>query len=142
MALHPDVTPRQLVPIPVQLVGKEEEQPEIQNTAYGTPCHIGNKQTLDLILQEEPRRCRNALVEIAGFEKKETDKKECPCHQFVEPQRTSPETAHTNTMQDNHPKNAKSAEQVKSVISLFHGAKIQKKRLIGITMNYELWIMN
>jgi len=83
-------------------------------------------------------RSGNTLIKITRLEEKETDKEEGPRHQFVKPKRTSPESAHTDTMQDNHPQNTESAQQVKSMIPFFHTAKVHKNRIIGIIMNYEL----
>jgi hypothetical protein len=103
MALRPYMTPLYLVPIFMQFLRKEAENAEIERAAYCAPCQIGNKQTLGLVLQEETRGCRNALIEITCLEEKEADEEEGPCHQFIEPERASPEAAHTDTMQRNHP---------------------------------------
>ena len=138
MALHPNVTPFHLVPIHMQWFRKKAENAKIEYTAYGAPCKIGNNETFELVLQEETGRSGNALVEITCLEEEETDEEKCPCHQLIKPHGASPEPAHTYTMQRYHPKNTKTAKQIKSLIPLFHAAKLHKKRIIDIIMNYEL----
>ena len=138
MALHPDVAPLHLVPIHMQWLRKKAEDAKIEHTADGAPSQIGNKQTFEFVLQEETGGSGNALVEITCLEEKEADEKEGPRHQLIEPHGAPPEPAHTYTMQRNHSQNTESAKQVKSMIPFFHAAKIHKKRIIVIIMNYEL----
>ena len=104
-------------------MGKQQQYTKIKDAAYSSPSQIGNEQTFELVLQEELGWSRNAFVEISCLEEKETNEEEGPRHQFIEPKRATSEPAHTDTMQDNHPENAESTEQVKSMIPLFHGDK-------------------
>ena len=104
-------------------MGKQQQYTKIKDAADSSPSQIGNEQTLELVIQEKPGRGGNAFVEIPCLEEKETDEKEGPRHKFIEPERATSEPAHTDTMQDNHPENAESTEQVKSMIPLFHGDK-------------------
>ena len=138
MALHPNVAPLHLVPIHMQWPRKKAEDAKIENAADGAPSQIGNKQTFEFVLQEETGGSGNALVEITCLEEKETNEKEGPRHQLIEPHGASPKPTHTDTMQRYHPKNTKTAKQIKSLIPLFHAAKLHKKRIIDIIMNYEL----
>jgi hypothetical protein len=116
-------------------MGKQQQYTKIKDAAYSAPSQIGNEQTLELVLQEKLGRGGNAFVEIACLEEKETNEKEGPRHQFIEPERATSKPAHTDTMQYNHPENAESAEQVKSMIPFFHEDKGIKKHTIGIILN-------
>ena len=108
-------------------MGEQQQYAKIKDAAYSTPSQIGDEQTLKLVLQEKLGRGGNAFVEITCLEEKETDEKEGPRHQFIEPERATSKPAHTDTMQYNHPENAESAEQVKSMIPFFHEDKGIKK---------------
>ena len=106
MALHPNMTPSQFIPIPMQLIREQHQYAKIKDTANGTPSQIGDKQAFELVLQEETGWCGNAFVEITCLEEKEADEEEGPRHQLVEPKRATSESTHTYAMQDYHPKNA------------------------------------
>ena len=116
-------------------MGKQQQYTKIKDAADSSPSQIGNEQTLELVLQEKLGWGGNAFVEITCLEEKETDEEEGPRHKFIEPERATSEPAHTDTMKDNHPENAESAEQVKSMIPFFHEDKGIKKRTIGIILN-------
>jgi hypothetical protein len=128
MTLHPNVTPSKLVPISVQFIREKEKQPKIQHTSDNTPRQIGDNQTFELVLQKKLGWSRYAFVEITCLEEKEADEEEGPGHQLIKPKCASPEPTHTHTMQDNHPENAQSAKQIKSMIPLFHTDKGTIKR--------------
>ena len=119
----------------MQFMGEQHQYSKIKDAAYSSPSQIGNEQTLELILQEKLGWSGNAFVEITCLEEKETDEEEGPRHKFIEPERATSKPAHTDTMQYNHPENAESAEQVKSMIPFFHEDKGIKKRTIGIILN-------
>lgn len=124
MTLHPNVTPFQLFPILVQLIGEQHQYAIIKDAANDAPRQIGNNQAFELIFQKKLGWSRNAFIEITCLEEKEADEEEGPRHQLIKPKCTASEPTHTYTMQDYHPKNAQSTKQVKSMIPLFHDAKV------------------
>ena len=76
-----------------------------------------------LFLQEETGGSGNALVEITCLEEEETHEEESPTHEVV-PRDTHhmlpTQAAHGNGVITHHADDAKAAQKVKSMVTLFH----------------------
>jgi hypothetical protein len=59
------------------------KETKINQIAYQSPCEIRHKQTLALILYEDPRTACYRLIEIARLEEEKGKKEESPRHQLA-----------------------------------------------------------
>ena len=123
-----DVAPSEFCKGGVERRHKIKER-EIDDRTYQSPNDIRNEKPAYPVAQVGSVAGYDAFVEIPCLEKEKGHEKESPVHDDYKPVLTS-ESAHADGVEQYHAEYAKSAQQVESVVTLFHvksnfGAKLR-----------------
>lgn len=106
---------------------QERQEGEVYCHSYQAGRYIRNKYALGSINNIIP--CSDivhALVEKAGLKEEERHEIETPFHN-MRPPLNFPQSTEIHNVKTYHTNNAKSAQEVKHMISFFHSAKVRKK---------------
>ncbi len=104
--------------------GHTVNESEEHQRSNQSPHQIGHEQSLHPVLEVSLKIANHSFIKVARLEKEERHEEKRPCHQFAEP-KFVPQSADADRMQQNHPQNTQSAQQVKGVVSFFHAAKVR-----------------
>lgn len=115
----PNMRPRQGFDRIMVVVEHDGQKGKVEGSAYKARSNIRYKQTLGLVLNVLPAVSSHGLIEITRLEEEEAHEEVGPLHDFPPPI-IMIMSAKGHNVKTNHAYDAKPAQQVKSVVSLFH----------------------
>lgn len=119
LARLPQVAPCHLFGKGVVGVENKADEEEIDEIADGAPHHVGSQQPFRLVFQVFLRVARHRLVEVTCLEEKERHEEIRPVHDGCPPVCIAKATG-VGDVQQHHPYDADAAQEVESMIALFH----------------------